>query len=187
MSNRTDRGRAPRRLPPIPVRSIADNAAPFDLIPELGAEALPAATLATLQALDHDTLEALAEIAINILDARAGDTEAEDDTEDCDESGDDVGSKDDRALSFNGLANAFHIAGINGGRHVAPLLAGATIFAWSEILAKADLPGRHDVGALRLRTVAAKDHPCADFPLHEGEADHPAVVLDLDYWVLMPR
>ena len=26
-----------------------------------------------------------------------------------------------RALSFNGLANAFHIAAINGGRHVAPL------------------------------------------------------------------
>src|SRR5262245_29964636 len=28
-----------------------------------------------------------------------------------------------RALSFNGLANAFHIAAINGGRHVAPLFA----------------------------------------------------------------
>jgi 2-methylfumaryl-CoA hydratase len=26
-----------------------------------------------------------------------------------------------RALSFNGLANAFHVAAINGGRHVAPL------------------------------------------------------------------
>ena len=38
-----------------------------------------------------------------------------------------------RALSFNGLANAFHIAAINGGRHVAPLFAGDTVFAWSEI------------------------------------------------------
>ena len=28
-----------------------------------------------------------------------------------------------RALSFNGLANAFHIAAINGGRHVAPCFA----------------------------------------------------------------
>ncbi len=36
-----------------------------------------------------------------------------------------------RALSFNGLANAFHVAAINGGRHVAPLFAGATVFAWS--------------------------------------------------------
>src|SRR6266540_1930994 len=92
-----------------------------------------------------------------------------------------------RALSFNGLANAFHIAAINGGRHVAPLFAGATVFAWSEVLAKSDLPGRDDVGALRLRTVAAKDRPCADFPLKSGEEDDPAVLLDLDYWVLMPR
>ena len=44
-----------------------------------------------------------------------------------------------RALSFNGLANAFHIAAINGGRHVSPLFAGATVFAWSEVLAKADM------------------------------------------------
>ena len=74
-----------------------------------------------------------------------------------------------RALSFNGLANAFHIAAINGGRHVSPLFAGTTVFAWSEVLGKADLPGRDDVGALRLRTVAAKDHPCADFPLKSGD------------------
>ena len=73
-----------------------------------------------------------------------------------------------RALSFNGLANAFHIAAINGGRHVAPLFAGCTVFAWSEVLAKAELPGRTDVGALRLRTVATKDQPCADFPLKQG-------------------
>jgi 2-methylfumaryl-CoA hydratase len=92
-----------------------------------------------------------------------------------------------RALSFNGLANAFHVAAINGGRHVAPLFAGATVFAWSEVLAKSDLPGREDVGALRLRTVAAKDHPCAEFPLKSGAEDDPAVLLDLDYWVLMPR
>ena len=92
-----------------------------------------------------------------------------------------------RALSFNGLANAFHVAGINGGRHVAPLFAGMTVFAWSQVLDKAQLPGRDDVGALRLRTVATKDHPCADFPLKSGDEDHPAVLLELDYWVLMPR
>ena len=92
-----------------------------------------------------------------------------------------------RTLSFNGLANAFHIAAINGGRHVSPLFAGMTVFAWSEVLGKAELPGRNDVGALRLRTVATKDHPCADFPLKSGDDDHPAVLLDLDYWVLMPR
>jgi 2-methylfumaryl-CoA hydratase len=92
-----------------------------------------------------------------------------------------------RALSFNGLANAFHVAAINGGRHVAPLFAGLTVFAWSEVLATAELPGRRDVGALRLRTVATKDRPCADFPLRAGDGDDPAVILDLDYWVLMPR
>ena len=78
-----------------------------------------------------------------------------------------------RALSFNGLANAFHIAAINGGRHVAPLFAGDTVFAWSEILETAPLPGRDDVGALRLRTIATKNRPCADFPLREGEGYEP--------------
>jgi 2-methylfumaryl-CoA hydratase len=92
-----------------------------------------------------------------------------------------------RALSFNGLTNAFHIAAINGGRHVSPLFAGTTVFAWSEVLAKADLPGRDDVGALRLRLVATKDHPGADFPLKTAEGDHPGVLLDLDYWVLVPK
>jgi 2-methylfumaryl-CoA hydratase len=92
-----------------------------------------------------------------------------------------------RALSFNGLANAFHVAAINGGRHVAPLFAGGTVFAWSEILAKSELPGRADVGALRLRTIATNDRPCGDFPLKTGEDYDPAVLLDLDYWVLIPR
>jgi 2-methylfumaryl-CoA hydratase len=92
-----------------------------------------------------------------------------------------------RGLSFNGLANAFHIAAINGGRHVAPLFAGQTVHAWSQVLETAELPGRSDVGALRLRTVATKDRACADFPDkgEDGKAD-PAVILDLDYWALIP-
>jgi 2-methylfumaryl-CoA hydratase len=92
-----------------------------------------------------------------------------------------------RALSFNGLGNAFHVAGINAGRHVAPLFAGDTVFAWSEVLDRTDLPGRDDVGALRLRTVATKNRPCADHPLKQGDGHAPDVILDLDYWVLMPR
>jgi 2-methylfumaryl-CoA hydratase len=92
-----------------------------------------------------------------------------------------------RALSFNGLANAFHLAAINGGRHVAPLFAGGTVFAWSEVLTKSELPGREDVGALRLRTIATCDRPCEDFPLKSGDEYDPAILLDLDYWVLMPR
>jgi 2-methylfumaryl-CoA hydratase len=92
-----------------------------------------------------------------------------------------------RALSFNGLANAFHVAAINGGRHVAPLFAGMTVFAWSEVVDKAELAERLDVGALRLRTIATKDRPCADYPLKAGDDYDPSVILDLDYWVLVPR
>jgi 2-methylfumaryl-CoA hydratase len=92
-----------------------------------------------------------------------------------------------RALSFNGLANAFHVAAINGGRHVAPLFASDTVYAWSEVLGTAELKDRADVGALRLRTVATKNQPCAAFPDRTGEGYDPAVILDLDYWALMPR
>ena len=92
-----------------------------------------------------------------------------------------------RALSFNGLANAFHIAAINGGRHVAPLFAGGTVFAWSEIIETADVPGRSDVGALRIVTRATRDLPCTDFPVEDGAPDKPGVILELDYWALMVR
>jgi 2-methylfumaryl-CoA hydratase len=93
-----------------------------------------------------------------------------------------------RALSYNGLANAFHIAAINGGRHVAPIFAGDTIHAWSEVLDAQPITGRQDVGALRLRTVATKDLPCDGFPLfaEDGKAYAGGVVLDLDYWTLIP-
>ena len=70
---------------------------------------------------------------------------------------------------------------------MAPLFAGGTVFAWSEVLGKSELPGRNDVGALRLRTVATRDRPCPDFPLKDGEEYDPAVLLDLDYWALIPR
>lgn len=93
-----------------------------------------------------------------------------------------------RSLSFNGLANAQTIAAINGGRHVAPTFAGDTIYAWSEVLGTAPLEGEQTVGALRLRTVACKDRSCHDCPrMDDDGAYDPAVVLDFDYTVLMPR
>ena len=92
-----------------------------------------------------------------------------------------------RSLSFNGLANALCVAAIHGGRHSAPSFAGDTIYAWSEVLARDALPGRRDIGALRIRTVAAKDRACAVFPGHDPEVADASVVLDLDYSVLMPR
>ncbi len=92
-----------------------------------------------------------------------------------------------RALSFNGLANGVKIAAINAGRHVAPCYAGHTVFAWSEILDRAEIPGRRDVGALRVRLFATKDQPCTEFPGVTEDGHHPSVILDLDYWLLMAR
>lgn len=92
-----------------------------------------------------------------------------------------------RALTFNGLGNAQLIAAINGGSHTAPTFAGHTIYAWSEVLEKAELDSR-SAGALRLRTLATKDAPCGGFPNkgENGKRD-PSVVLDLDYWVILPK
>lgn len=92
-----------------------------------------------------------------------------------------------RAISFNGLGNGVLIAAINAGRHVAPCFAGDTVFAWSEIVAKAALAGRNDIGALRIRTFATKDRPCHDFPGAREKGYEDGVILDFDYWVLMPR
>ncbi len=92
-----------------------------------------------------------------------------------------------RALSFNGLQNAFHITGINGGRHIAPLFAGGTVFAWSEIVGKSEVQGRSDIGALRVITRATRDLPCAEFPTGEATATTPGVILEFDYWVVIPK
>ncbi len=90
-----------------------------------------------------------------------------------------------RALAFNGLGNAALMLAINAGRHVNPLFAGDTLYAWSEVLDVADLG---NAGALRLRLVAAKNKPCGDFPykIDAGEYD-PAVVLDFDYWAAIAK
>ncbi len=93
-----------------------------------------------------------------------------------------------RALSYNGLGNAFHLAAINGGRHVAPTFAGDTIYAWSEILEKAEIPGRKDIGALRTRMIGVKNMECASLPLKtEGGGYAEGVILDLDTWLVLPR
>jgi len=91
-----------------------------------------------------------------------------------------------RALSFNGLANAQMIVALNGGAHANPCFAGDTIRAWSEVLDKADThaPG---VGAIRLRLVAHKD-AAGDHALRGEDGRYlPQVLLDLDYWAVMPK
>ncbi len=93
-----------------------------------------------------------------------------------------------RALSFNGLGNILHVAAINGGTHANPVFAGDTVYAWSEVLDKADIQGHQDLGALRLRLVATKDRVCKDFPLRDDSGKYDSsVVLDFDYWGIIPR
>jgi 2-methylfumaryl-CoA hydratase len=90
-----------------------------------------------------------------------------------------------RALSFNGLANAQLVAAINAGAHTAPAFAGDTVYAWSEVLDKAalDAPG---VGALRLRLVATRGRD-ESMTLRGDDGKYAAgVLLDLDYWALIP-
>ncbi|WP_299283759.1 MaoC family dehydratase [uncultured Tateyamaria sp.] len=89
-----------------------------------------------------------------------------------------------RALSFNGLANAQMVVGLNAGAHANPCVAGDTVRAWSEVLDKAETsaPG---VGAIRLRLVATKGGD--PFVLRGADGKYaPDVLLDLDYWALMP-
>jgi 2-methylfumaryl-CoA hydratase len=89
-----------------------------------------------------------------------------------------------RALSFNGLANAQFIVGLNAGAHVNPCFAGDTLRAWSKVLDRAEtaVPG---VGALRLRLVVTRGTLGA---LRDGGGKYlPDVLLDLDYWALLPR
>lgn len=91
-----------------------------------------------------------------------------------------------RALSFNGLANAQLIAAINAGAHVAPAFAGMTVYAWSQVLDKAETaaPG---VGAIRLRLVATSGRDETTTLRSDDGKYAPGVLLDLDYWALVPR
>ena len=95
-----------------------------------------------------------------------------------------------RALSYDGLENALCIAAINGGTHSNPSFAGDTLYAASEVIDRWELPGRTDIGALRLRLVGIKNLPAAELadlrPGVDGKY-HPNIVLDLDYTVLVPR
>jgi len=88
-----------------------------------------------------------------------------------------------RALSFNGLANAQMIVALNAGAHANPCFAGDTVRAWSEVLDKAETSAP-EVGAIRLRLVATRGQA---FSLRNDDGKYdPDVLLDLDYWALMP-
>lgn len=92
-----------------------------------------------------------------------------------------------RALSYSGLENAFAIAAIHGGTHANPTFAGDTLACRHVVVAREELPGRRDVGALRLRMLGAKNVDLASLPAIAPGGKNAAVVLDLDYSVLIPR
>ena len=91
-----------------------------------------------------------------------------------------------RALSFNGLENAQIIVGINGGTHANPAFAEDTIYCWSEVLDKIDLNERN-IAALRLRSVGTKEKNHNMKVKNDDGRYLPNVVLDFDYWVLVPK
>jgi 2-methylfumaryl-CoA hydratase len=92
-----------------------------------------------------------------------------------------------RALSYEGLENAFAIAAIHGGTHAQPTFGGDTLHCRHVILERQEVTGRRDVGALRLRMLGVKNAALAAIPVPAAGEKHPAVVLDLDYSVLIPR
>jgi 2-methylfumaryl-CoA hydratase len=89
-----------------------------------------------------------------------------------------------RTLSFNGLANSQMVVGLNAGAHANPCFSGDTVKCWSEVLDKAPT-GAPGVGAIRLRLVATKDGSVGTLKDEDGKY-LPGVLLDLDYWALMP-
>jgi 2-methylfumaryl-CoA hydratase len=94
------------------------------------------------------------------------------------------------ALAHNGLQTALKVAAWNGGAHVAPTFAGDTLRAFTEVVERAEVPGRGDVGALRLRLSAVKNASAAELPLIRpllSGTKEPRIVLELDYWALLPR
>lgn len=95
------------------------------------------------------------------------------------------------AQAFNGLENRSGIVAMNSGAHANPCYAGTTIYSFSEVL-ETHATADPRVGALRLRLVAVKDLDPAGQPdfrirLEDGKRYDPRVLLDMDYWELVPR
>mgnify|MGYP001591532927 CR=1 FL=1 len=98
------------------------------------------------------------------------------------------------ALAYNGFENVIAVLALNGGQHANPTFAGDTIYAFSEVLDRAELVGRADAGALRVRLCAVKNVDPSEDKIERRVADekgqlvpHPQMVLELDQWLLVPR
>jgi 2-methylfumaryl-CoA hydratase len=101
------------------------------------------------------------------------------------------------AQAFNGFENRLGLAALNGGTHANPIYAGDTLYSFTDVLECADLGSESPVGALRLRLVGVKNESPAQsdgFPIQLDDPErpgkkryHPSVVLDLDFWELVPK
>ncbi len=79
------------------------------------------------------------------------------------------------ALAYDGFENILGIQAVNGGTHVAPTRAGDTLYAFTEVLEKWKLPGRADVGALRLRLIGLKNRAPAQVAAATAVGRRPAL------------
>jgi 2-methylfumaryl-CoA hydratase len=98
------------------------------------------------------------------------------------------------SLAYDGLENVLGMAAWNSGVHVNPTFGGDTIAAWTEVVDRAEVPNRRDIGALRMKLYAVKnvdlrvDQVTAETVDGEGKRGFdPRVVLALDWWGLIPR
>jgi 2-methylfumaryl-CoA hydratase len=94
------------------------------------------------------------------------------------------------ALAYDGLQNVLKMAAWNAGVHANPTYGGDTISAWTEVVDRAELPGRTDLGALRLMLYAVKNVDLRTetvAPRIDDKTYDPRVVLALDWWGLIPR
>jgi 2-methylfumaryl-CoA hydratase len=97
-----------------------------------------------------------------------------------------------RAISYEGLENAVQIIGINSGIHSNPSFAEDTIYCRSEILNKFDHKNFKNAGILRIRQIGIKNKKSFDLKNITTEKEgkklyDPSVVLDLDYFVVIPK
>lgn len=94
-----------------------------------------------------------------------------------------------RALSYNGLENAFWLLGFNGGSHAHPSHAGDTIYAASVTLEQQRLSA--DFSALRIVSFGLKSEPddclLGELPALASSNTLPqGIVLKWDYWAVLP-
>jgi 2-methylfumaryl-CoA hydratase len=98
------------------------------------------------------------------------------------------------AQALNGFENRLGITAVNSGTHANPVHSGDTLYSFTDVLACSGRAGAY--GALRLRLVVVKnDEPSASHPYaieltaqQTGRKSYNAnVVLDLDYWEIVPR